>query len=157
MRVTTMVAGMALVLAACGGEKKGDDQAAKAPDQAAPADAAATPAGTGATHDVNMILEGTVGKFEPEHLTIKAGDIVRFHNKQGGPHNVQFYPDSIPSGAQAVLDAAMPDKMGPLASPLMAEQDAVYQMSFAGAPAGAYKFYCLPHQAMGMKGEITIK
>ena len=28
--------------------------------------------------------------------------------------------------------------------------------TFAGVPAGRYPYYCLPHQAMGMKGELTI-
>jgi plastocyanin len=158
MRVTSMVAGLALVVAACGGEKAADNQATTTP----PADAAAPAAGgaqaaTGATHDVNMVLEGTTYKFDPANTTVKAGDIVRFHNKSGGPHNVEFYPDSIPSGAASVMDANMPDRMGPLAGPLGAEPDAVYQVSFAGAPAGEYKYFCLPHQAMGMKGAVTVQ
>jgi plastocyanin len=158
MRVTSMMAGLALVVAACGGEKAADNQATTTP----PADAAAPAAGgaqatTGATHDVNMVLEGTNYRFVPANLTVKAGDVVRFHNKSGGPHNVEFYPDSIPSGAAPVLDANMPDRMGPLAGPLLAEPDAVYQVSFAGAPAGEYKYFCLPHHALGMVGAITVQ
>ncbi|MFI5236162.1 MAG: plastocyanin/azurin family copper-binding protein [Gemmatimonadales bacterium] len=29
-------------------------------------------------------------------------------------------------------------------------------MSFAGAPVGTYKFYCLPHLAMSMHGKIIV-
>ena len=34
MRMTSLVAGLAMVLAACGGEKKSSDQPAAAPEQA---------------------------------------------------------------------------------------------------------------------------
>jgi len=156
MRVTSLVAGLALVLAACGGEKKAESAAADTTKPAAPA-AAPAPAATGTTHDVNMVLEGTAYKYVPAELTIKAGDVVRFHNVSGGPHNVQFYADSIQAGAAAVLDANMKDRMGPVAGPLIAEPNAVYEVSFAGAPAGEYKFFCLPHQALGMHGKITVQ
>ena len=87
MRVTSMVAGLAIVLAACGGEKKAEDQSTTAtPEQPAAEQPAAAPAaGGGATHDVNMVLEGSTYKFDPAELTIKAGDVVNFHNKSGGP------------------------------------------------------------------------
>lgn len=156
MRMTSMVAGLALVLAACGGEKKAENQqAAGTPEQPAPA--AAVPASTGKTHDVNMVLEGSKYKYDPDNLTIKSGDVVRFHNKSGGPHNVSFWPDSIPSGAADVLTKNMPDQMAPLESPLLTEPDAVYQVSFAGAPTGNYKFYCLPHLALGMRGKLKVE
>jgi plastocyanin len=151
-----MTAGLALALAACGGEKKAEEQQTAAPEQQAPA-AAPAPAATGATHDVMMELDGSNYKYVPDHLTIKSGDVVKFHNKSGGPHNVSFWPDSVPSGAADKLKAGMPDQMAPLESPLLTEQDAVYQVSFANAPAGEYKFYCLPHLALGMHGKITVQ
>src|SRR5215210_925743 len=159
MRMTSMVAGLAVVLAACGGEKKTQDQPATAdsagtPEQSSPA---AAPAGTGKTHDVNMVLDGSKYKFDPDNLTIKSGDVVRYHNKSGGPHNVSFWPDSIPSGAADVLNKNMPNQMAPLQSPLETEPDAVYQISFAGAPKGVYKYYCLPHLALGMKAKLTVQ
>ena len=156
MRVTSMLAGLAIVLAACGGEKKAEDQSTTTatPEQPAAAPAAA---GGGATHDVSMVLDGAKYKFDPAELTIKAGDVVNFHNKSGGPHNVSFWADSIPKGAADVLKGSMPDQMAPLEGPLLTEPDAVYKVSFTGAPAGDYKFYCLPHLALGMHGKITVQ
>jgi plastocyanin len=159
MRVTSLLAGLAFVLAACGGgEQKAEDQQTTAtPDQAAPAAGDAAPAGGGTTHDVNMVLEGSSYKYVPEQLTIKSGDVVRFHNVSGGPHNVSFWADSIPSGAAEALKAGMPDQMAPLEGSLLTEPNAVYTVNFANAPAGEYKYYCLPHLALGMKAKLTVQ
>ena len=160
MRVTSMAAGLAVLVAACGGgEQKASDQqqTTAAPEQQAPASAPAASGGNGATHDVNMVLEGSSYKYVPDQLTIKAGDQVRFINVSGGPHNVSFWADSIPSGAADALKAGMPDQMAPLEGQLITEPNGVYAVSFANAPAGEYKYYCLPHLALGMKARITVQ
>jgi plastocyanin len=139
-----------MVLAACGG---GERQAQPAAEPA-PAPAAAP---AGATHDVNMVLEGTEYKFVPSDLTIKAGDKVVYHNVSGGPHNVQFWGDSVPAESRAALDAAMPgEKMGELNGPLLIEPNATYEITFAGMVAGEYRYTCTPHMVNKMNGKITI-
>ena len=97
------VAGLAVLMAACG-DKSADTPAA---DTTAVA-AAPAPAPAGATHDVNMVMEGTAYKFVPADLSVRVGDQVVFHNVSGGPHNVAFWADSIPAGAAAtwVVSAA---------------------------------------------------
>lgn len=152
MRNVSKFAGLALILAACGG----GEPAAEAPAAAEPP--AAAPAATGASHDVNMVQEGAAYLFVPAELTIAAGDVVNFHNVSGGPHNVQFYADSIPAGSAEVLAAGMPgDKLDALSGPLLAEPNAVYSITFVGTPTGEYKFTCLPHMALGMHGKITVQ
>lgn len=151
MKTNAVVAGLAVVLMACGGEK----QATPAADTTAAAAPAPAPA-AGATHDVNMVLEGTTYQFVPNELSVKVGDQVVFHNVSGGPHNVQFFVDSIPAGAQAVIDPQFKDALGPLSSMLLTEPNANLAVSFAGAPAGTYAFTCTPHLAMKMHGKITV-
>ena len=112
---------------------------------------------TGAVHDVDMVFDGTDYLFAPADLTIKAGDIVRFHNRSGGPHNVAFWEDSIPAGAREVLLAAMPNQTAPLAGEMVVTPDETYEISFAGAPAGVYKYYCLPHLQLGMVAVVTVE
>jgi len=151
MRAMTMVAGMALALAACGG--KGGEKPA---EQGTPAETPA-PAATGASHEVDMEFDGKVAKFVPAELTIKSGDVVKFVVKSGPPHNVAFYPDSIPAGAADVLNKAMTETMGPLTGPMKIGMGESYDISFAGAPAGDYKYFCTPHLPFGMKAKITVQ
>jgi plastocyanin len=162
MRKSSLVAaGLAIVLAACGGgENKGTaDQPQAGSDQsgapAATTPAATTPTAAGATHDVNMVLEGSSYKYVPEQLTIKPNDVVRYHNKSGGPHNVAFWADSIPSGAASAI--TVPEPMSPLSSKLVVAPDEVIEVKFNNAPAGEYKYYCTPHLALGMKARLTVK
>jgi plastocyanin len=156
MRTITLVSALALATVACGGEKKAAEQPAASP-AATPAAAPAAPAAAGATHEVYMDFDGKVGKFDPAELTIKSGDVVKFINRTGGPHNIAFWPDSIPAGAAAALDAGMTDRVGPLTGPMMVEPNAGYSVSFAGAPAGVYKLYCLPHLGFKMHAKITVQ
>jgi plastocyanin len=154
MRVSAMVAGAALLVAACGGSKGGGS--ADTNKVTAPTTAAA-PTATGTTHEIQMVMTGpTAYSFVPENTVIKAGDQVVFKGVSGAGHNVAFFADSIPPGANAVLDAQM--KSGPqaLATDMVPDGGSV-TISFAGAPTGTYKFYCIPHQAMGMKGSITVQ
>ena len=152
MRFPAIVAGAALLVAACGGSKSGD-----APKAEAPTTAATTPAGSGATVTIEMVTTGTNAfKFVPEHITIKAGDVVVFKGVSGLAHNVAFDKDSIPPGAAAILDAQMKD--GPQAlSTNMVNDGSSVTISFAGAPTGRYKIFCIPHLAMGMTASITVQ
>lgn len=154
MRVSAMVAGAVVMLAACGG---GEKTGAAAPDTTGANAAATTPATTtGTTHVVDMVMEsGTSYKFVPADITIKQGDQVVFKGISGAAHNVVFWADSIPAGAAAVLTAAMPGGTQPMATRMIVDGDSEV-VSFAGAPTGLYKMYCLPHLAMGMKGTITV-
>ena len=149
MRFTAMVAGVAVVLAACGGGDKSGAASGDTTMAAAPAPMAGT------THVVDMVMEGTAYKFVPADLTIKTGDVVVFKGISGAAHNVVFWADSIPPGAEAVLTAAMPDGTQPMGTKMVVDGDSAV-VSFAGAPAGVYKMYCVPHLAMGMKGSITV-
>jgi len=155
MRMTSMVTGLALVLAACGGEKPSSDQQATPGQEGAPAPAATTPGAAGATHDVNMVLEGSQYKYVPDQLTIGPNDMIRYHNKSGGPHNVAFWTDSIPSGATSAI--AVPEPMAPLSSKLVVAPDEIIEVKFSNAPKGEYKYYCTPHLALGMKAKLTVK
>jgi len=145
------VAGLAVLMAACG-DKSADTPAVDTTTVAA----APAPAPAGATHDVNMVMEGTAYTFVPSDLSVRVGDQVVFHNVSGGPHNVAFWADSIPAGAKEVIDPQLKDQIAPLSSALVVDPNATITISFANAPTGDYRFTCTPHLAMGMHGKITV-
>ena len=149
MRLTKLGAALALGALACGGGGDQQQQTQQTPAVEQPA---------GAVVDVRMTGTGTTAAFEPNAITIAPGTTVRFHNVSGGPHNIAFWGDSIPAGAAAVLNAAMTGRtMSDLSSLMLTQPNETYDVSFANAPAGAYKTYCLPHLAMGMKMTITVQ
>jgi plastocyanin len=120
--------------------------------------AGGTPApATGATVAVKMIGDAKGYRFEPSSITIHSGDAITFTNVVGGPHNVNFWTDSIPKGTAQQLQANMPNTSGPLAGPLLINNGDSYTISFGKLPAGTYKFYCMPHLALGMKGETVVQ
>ena len=139
-------------LACSGGERRQEGQT----DQ--PAAGAAGAAAGGAVVEVRMTGNGTnQAAFEPAAITVAPGTTVRFINVSGGPHNVAFWGDSIPAGAAPVLNAAMPDRMSDLSSRFATGPNEALDISFAGAPAGVYKAYCLPHLQLRMTMTITVQ
>ena len=152
--LTTVVAIGAF--AACG--KKGSDQTnnMQSAPPAAPASGAATTSGP--VVEVKMTGNGsTKAAFEPSSITIPAGATVRFTNVSGGPHNITFWSDSIPSGGAAALQAGMKNTVDNLSGPFLTQPNETYEVSFANAPKGTYKGYCTPHLTLGMKIAIKVE
>jgi cytochrome c oxidase cbb3-type subunit 2 len=136
--------------------------AASAPAASATADtmkvvAAAPGEGTSATIVVKMLGDAKGYRFEPAAIRARVGDIVRFVNVSGGPHNVSFWADSIPPGAAGQLQRNMGTTMSPLIGEMISQANAEYQVSIASLPPGAYQYYCLPHLALGMRGQIVVE
>jgi len=152
MRLTWIATLAAVGALACGGEKKTEEGQTSQPE-------AQTAAPAGAVVEVRMTGNGsTVAAFEPAAIAIAPGTIVRFINASGGPHNVAFWGDSIPSGAATMLNAGMPNRMDNLSGPFATALNETYDVTFAAAaPKGAYTGYCLPHLALGMKLTITVQ
>src|SRR5690349_935291 len=100
-----------------------------------------------------MILAAACGgeKAPAADTTAAAAPAAAAPATTGTVHEVQM------AQVGAVLDAAIQNKMGPLQAQLISNQGETITISFAGAPAGRYKFTCLPHQATGMHGSITVQ
>lgn len=158
-----LIAALALAMLACGGGEQAGQQAVQQQEQSPAAGPQTAPpvariaGSTGRVHEVRMELRDGQYLYDPANLTIKVGDAVRWINISGFPHNVSFYQDQIPAGAVDFLRTAMPNQMSPLNGPLFTDSLATYEINFAGAPSGAYNYFCLPHEALGMKGRLTVQ
>jgi plastocyanin len=151
-----LMAAIGLTVMACGGG--GSDAQAAQSAAAAPAAETSTSGGAGTVHEVQMVVtDAGEYRYIPDALTIKAGDTVRWINVSGGPHNVQFKAGQVPDGAEAVLNAAMANRMGSMNGGLIMAPNAVYEIDFTGAPVGQYDYVCTPHVMLGMVATLTIE
>jgi plastocyanin len=143
----------AVLLAACGGEKKAtpsETPTTAAPATAAPAAAAApsgplTPDPGGKIITVELISDGAGNYFKPAEINAKRGDVVRFTLKVG-VHNVHFLADSN-AGRSGYPQAP---------SDLLQLPGQTYDVAVK-FPAGTYYFQCDPHAALGMKGHLVVQ
>ena len=89
-------------------------------------------------------------KFDPEKVTIKAGEAVRWVNEAGGPsHTVTT--DS--SQVQNEDDVAIPDGAKPFSSGVIGPGK-FFQHTFD--TPGTYRYACAPHEGAKMVGEVVV-
>jgi mono/diheme cytochrome c family protein/plastocyanin len=125
---------------------------------AMPASGSAADSGSATTGATTTVMKMSGGETtDPNEIDIRVGDIVTFKNDGGGAHNVAFFPDSIPDGAKAQLQANMPNTSGPLIGPMMPTEGDTYTISFDKLPPGKYVFYCTPHQGKKERGTIVVR
>ena len=112
-----------------------------------------------ATHVVLLIADAAKDqyRFEPAALVVRPNDLVVFRIASGGPHSVVFEGAGLSPGVRGALNSAMPSRSGDLSSPLLTSPGAEYRIVVPQVPPGKYPFYCLPHRAYDMRGELTIK
>lgn len=156
MRFGLLTTAVVIGALACGGKGGDQNQNQQSAPPAAPA--AGSDAASGPVVEVKMTGNGsTRAAYEPSSLKIAPGTTVRFVNVSGGPHNIAFWQDSVPSGAASALNANMKNTVDNLSGPFLTNPNETYDVSFANAPKGTYKGYCTPHQTLGMKIAITVE
>lgn len=107
-------------------------------------------------HEIRMVAGKGEYRFEPASVTARQGDVLLFRSVSGAPHSVVFESKGIPRPARQALNGALPRRAGDLSSPLLTE-GAEYRIVVPGLPAGSYRFFCLPHRAYDMRGELIVK
>ena len=95
--------------------------------------------------------------FVPAEVTARPGDVLVFRSVSGGPHSVVFEAGGLPAAAHEALNGAMPRRSADLSSPLLTGNGAEYRITIPDLPRGTYRFFCLPHRAYDMRGQLTIK
>jgi plastocyanin len=103
-----------------------------------------------------MVGDATGYRYEPATINAKPGDGIKFIMVSMGPHNVAFDPAAIPAGQKDQLFANMPNSMDG-SSPMFMTEKEEWVLSLANLAPGKYPFFCTPHLAMNMKGEINIQ
>jgi plastocyanin len=103
------------------------------------------------THEVEIRAEGFLFYFQPEELTVKPGDTVRWTASKKGEFHLKF--KDYPEGAEDVLS-----ENGKLESPDLKEADDTWEVHFSEEyPTGEYHYVCTNHEDDGMQGWIQVK
>ena len=109
----------------------------------------------GTTHTVDMTDQLV---FDPDELTIAPGDTVVWENVGNVGHSVTAYEDDIPEEADYFasggFDAEQAARDGyPSQGDIPGGES--YEHTFE--VTGTYEYFCIPHEAVGMVGTITVQ
>jgi plastocyanin len=112
-----------------------------------------------ATHVVRLMAdpEKKEYRFEPSVVSVRPNDVVVFRVVSGAPHSVVFEAAGLSSQAHGALNAALVRRAGDLSSPLLTNSGLEYRLVVPALDPGSYPFYCLPHRAYDMRGELQVK
>lgn len=89
-------------------------------------------------------------RFVPDHVTVRPGQTVTWHNGGSMVHTAT----SDPAKAQNPENGKVPDDASAWDSGLIRAGES---WSVTLAVAGDYRYFCLPHEAAGMVGTITVE
>ncbi len=118
----------------------------------------ARPVGAQAVHVVRLEFDTDdgIGRFVPARVTVRPGDVVRFRVVSGAPHSVSFEAAGLSAAARDLLNAALPGRTADLTSPVLGWNGMEYRLVVPALPPGHYDFFCIPHRAYDMRGELIV-
>lgn len=118
----------------------------------------ARPVHAQATHEIGMEVDDKRGeyRFAPARVSAKPGDVLIFRTVSGAPHSVVFEAGGLSGAARDALNGALLRRSADLSSPLLTRNGAEYRITVPAVPKGTYAFFCLPHRAYDMRGELTV-
>ncbi|MDQ3620727.1 MAG: plastocyanin/azurin family copper-binding protein [Actinomycetota bacterium] len=110
----------------------------------------------GSSGSENTVEMTSAQLFDPDAITVTAGTMVTWSNDDAQTHTVTAYDDGVPNDAY-FASGDMPDEAAArddLQASLLAEGD-TYEVTFD--EPGTYRYFCIPHEQQGMKGEIVVE
>lgn len=120
--------------------------------------AGAAEAATQEVHEIRMVspAKGEF-RFQPASVTARRADVLLFRSVSGGPHSVVFESREVSPEDHERLNRAMPRRTGDLSSPLLTDGSEYRVVIPPALTAGTYRFFCLPHKAYDMRGQVTVR
>ena len=95
--------------------------------------------------------------FQPDSMTMQAGETVTWTNDTDEAHTVTAVEDSLPTGAGYFSSGRAADEdaaNGDIAGELIQPGDS-FEWTFE--KPGTYRYYCIPHKADGMLGSVVVE
>ena len=113
----------------------------------------------GVPDDADHVVEMQAVAFEPEERTVQQGDTVAWEHAAGEPHNVVAYEAEIPEDAEYWAsggfesEAAARDGWENGQGAVQSGQSYVHTFE----TTGTHEYFCVPHEAAGMVGSVTVE
>ncbi len=96
-------------------------------------------------------------KFDPATLTVPVGTTLRWPNEAEDAHTVTAYQEALPEDAAYFSSGGFESESEArdnLAEALIGNGES-YEVTFD--QPGTYEYFCIPHEADGMKGTIVVE
>ncbi|WP_277542990.1 DUF5059 domain-containing protein [Haloarcula laminariae] len=131
-----------------GGESGGESDLAGGPNVA-----------DGSPSDADHVVDMNAVAFEPADLTVSQGDTVAWVHSAGEPHSVTAYGEEIPDGAtywaSGGFDSEDAARSGWENGEGAVQSGQYYTHTFE--TTGTHQYCCIPHEAAGMTGSVTVE
>ena len=109
--------------------------------------------------DADHVVDMQAVAFEPEELTIQQGDTVAWKHAAGEPHNVVAYEGEIPEDAEywasGGFESEAAAREGWEKGDGAVQSGQSYVHTFE--TTGTHEYFCVPHEAAGMVGSVTVE
>ncbi|HYI44210.1 MAG TPA: plastocyanin/azurin family copper-binding protein [Actinomycetota bacterium] len=106
--------------------------------------------------DANTVAMSDARLYEPETLTVSVGDTVRWMNESDEAHSVTAYESELPEGAEFFSSSGQPSEAD-ARDHIEALMTAGDEYSVKFDVPGTYEYFCVPHEAQGMRGKIVVE
>jgi plastocyanin len=95
-------------------------------------------------------------QFNPQEITVQAGETVTWRNTSSVAHTVTAYSDSVPqdlyfSSGRASSEEQARDQ---IADELLQPAET---FRFTFEETGTYEYFCIPHESSGMTGTVIVE
>ncbi len=113
----------------------------------------------GVPDDADHVVDMTAVAFEPAELTVSQGDTVAWAHAGGEPHSVTAYADGVPDGAEYWASGGFDSEEAAVSGWEDGEGAVRSGQSFVHTfeATGTHEYYCVPHEAAGMVGSVTVE
>ncbi|QLH84493.1 DUF5059 domain-containing protein [Halosimplex pelagicum] len=113
----------------------------------------------GVPDDADHVVDMTAVAFEPAELTVSAGDTVAWTHAGGEAHSVTATEDSLPDGAtywaSGDFDSESAAREGWENGKGAVGSGQSFVRTFE--TTGTHEYVCIPHEAAGMTGSVTVE
>jgi plastocyanin len=113
----------------------------------------------GVPDDADHVVDMSAVAYDPAEITVSQGDTVAWRHAAGEPHSVSAYQDGIPDGATYWASGGFESEEAARTGWENGEGTVQSGQSYVHTfeTTGTHEYLCIPHEAAGMVGTVTVE